>query len=337
MEMHQDKIAAEFLLGKLTEQERAAVERDFFRKTDVFENILIAENNLIDDYISERLSPADRALFENRLLINPIQQQRVEFAKTLLKYTSAVPVEESATPETTWSVIFTRFFFGQPMISYSLATVTLVFVAAAIFWWTSNDTRQSIGEDLVKVHTPSEGELKNAVSNPQIDQQVDAKPNDNSASLKDGTANAENMPKPREDQPSPKRDLTRPVKSQATISTIILTLGSTRSSETAKAFVLPDKISFVNLQLKFENGDFSSYFVVIETVDGQQIWTGKARNPSENNNGKTVTLTVPAHRLGRGDYIITLKGLTKEGTYESVADYSLTIGRRQMPSDPKEK
>ena len=82
----QEKLAEAFLLGKLAENEREDVERDFFAKPDVFENLLIAENSLTDAYVTSRMAEEDRRLFESRLLINPVQRQRAAFAEFLLDF-----------------------------------------------------------------------------------------------------------------------------------------------------------------------------------------------------------------------------------------------------------
>ncbi len=54
MKTEQNNLAAQFLLGKLTEEENIKIEEEFFGKNDHFENILIAENDLIDAYVNGR-------------------------------------------------------------------------------------------------------------------------------------------------------------------------------------------------------------------------------------------------------------------------------------------
>lgn len=323
MDRNQNELAAKFLLGKLTEEEQANIEKDFFQNTSSFENILIAENSLTDAYVSGRLSPEDRFLFERRLLINPRQQQRLAFAETLVRYASSRPIEDldPSTTGSTWSTAFARLFFVRPLLSYSFAA-SIVLIAIAAVWLTSTDSRLLTGESLAAANMPAEPEIKGPLSKAQTGDSESAKEVDSSLRGK-----PDNDDRPAKlGPPLPRTDMPRRRETSTIISTIVLPLGLTRSTESAKVFVVPEKTGLVNLRLKFENADFSSYFVVVETVDGQQVWKGKVIKSREL--GNTVTLTVPAKLLSKGDYIIALKGLTKAGAFESVGDYSFTVDRR---------
>lgn len=222
--------------------------------------------------------------------------------------------------------MFARLFSGRPLLSYSLAAAVVLFLAAALFWWTSNGSGRLSDENLAMTSTPAELEITNPVSNRQTEVQTSAMETEKNLSLVDKTGNVETTTKT--SPPPPKKDLSQPAKSRAIISTIILSLGSTRDAEAGRVFVLSKKTVLVNLKLQFESGHFASYFAVVETADGQQIWRGKVPGSKSNNNEITATLKVSAHRLSRGNYVVSLKGLTKTGVYEPVADYSFTVDRR---------
>lgn len=324
METDQNEKAVRFLLGKLTDEERADVEREFFHNTESFENILIAENSLTDAYVSKRLAPDDRLLFEKRLLINPRQRQRTAFAGTLVKYASQQPVDDvgMSTSESKFLTIFARLFSGRPLFSYSLAVAVFLLLLGAVFWWTSAGSRRLADDDLAKAPASTSGEMQDKGSNDKTAEQILSNGPDSRVPIKEMTPDTEHT------KPIPVKKPAQPEISRSLISTITLPLGSTRGAEGAKVFVVPEKTSLVNLKLGFESEHFSSYFVVVETVDGQQVWRGKVRKSSKNNSANTVALTVPARLLPRGDYIITLKGLAKGGAYDTVADYSFTIDRR---------
>ncbi len=323
----QDKLAEAFLLGKLSENERTEVERDFFNRPDVFEGLLIAENSLTDAYVTGRLSREDRRLFESTLLISPMQRQRAAFAETFVRYASQLPVADDVSPkaESTWLKSLQRLFLAGPRLSFSFAAAVLIVVTGAAFWWASSRDSRS-PENLAKFERPAASEIQNSVSGPITGAQTPPNPAANRASLTSNRSSVDS----RQDKASPvTRREPRPDPA-AIISTIVLSLGSTRGNDPAKSFAIPANTKRVNLRLKFDDGDFSSYFAVLETIDGQQIWGGKER-PSgvskEEGAYKTVTMSVPARLLKRGDYIVILKGLTKEGIYEPVGDYSFTIGR----------
>ncbi|MCY7346317.1 MAG: hypothetical protein LH614_08880, partial [Pyrinomonadaceae bacterium] len=324
MKTEQNNLAERFLLGKLTEAETIKIEEEYFGKNDHFENILIAENDLIDAYIKGGLSAEDKRLFENRLLLNSRQRQRVQFAETLVKYASGLPAAEdlnSAPAKSNWLSIFAQFFSAKPMLSYSFAVAVFIFFAGTIWLAVNNNSPQfPHNNELAGAPSTAETEIQKPASDAQFENQEPTNETiTESGTVKDKLSVAERSLKANPNQSVPKSRTEKPKKSAAAIfSTIILPLGLTRDGGMSKAFEIPAKANFVNLQLKFEEGDFASYFAVLETAEGRQIWSGKITKPAKNKNEKAVTATVPAHFLQKADYIITLKGLTKNGAYESV-------------------
>ena len=55
----------QYLLGDLPEAERVALEDAFLGDDQLFEQIEDAENDLVDDYVGERLGASERRLFES--------------------------------------------------------------------------------------------------------------------------------------------------------------------------------------------------------------------------------------------------------------------------------
>lgn len=341
MNSEQDELAAKFLLGKLTEEEQTRIEEDFFKDNPSFENILIAENELIDAYVTGNLSLNDRARFEERLLLNPQQKQRVEFAKTLIGYASISSLSSkdssSSATKPTFLTLISQFFFAKPMLSVSFAAFALFFFVGAI-WWTANNnlSRSPNMGELAKTQTPDKVEIQETLSEAKnenrqlenkVNTQIEAVNNNDSASLNlTKTKRNQFLPK---NQTHPKDQNATQKKSATIISTVILSLGATtRGSENAAAVEIPAKANLVNLHLKFDEGDFRSYYAVLETVEGQQLWSGKVFKSRKGRNEKSAILTVPARFLKKGDYILTLKGLNKNGIYESVADYSFNVARQ---------
>ena len=109
------------------------------------------------------------------------------------------------------------------------------------------------------------------------------------------------------------------------IYSLILSPGLTRDAGTRQRLTLPAKTDFVRMQLKFEQGGFSAYRAVLETVEGRQVWRSNRLKASKD--GKSVTLTIPSKLLKKSDYILLLKGITKDGVSENVEDYTFTIDR----------
>lgn len=84
-----------YLLGEGSELERARLEEVYFADDEAFEQVLIAEEELIDAYAHGELSAAESARFEERFLNSPKGRERVKFALELSDAISrARPAEE---------------------------------------------------------------------------------------------------------------------------------------------------------------------------------------------------------------------------------------------------
>jgi hypothetical protein len=75
--------ARRYLLGQGTEEERAALEQEYFHSDAAVDRVAAAEDDLIEDYLSGSLDAADRGLFEREYLSTPRHRQRVETIRQL--------------------------------------------------------------------------------------------------------------------------------------------------------------------------------------------------------------------------------------------------------------
>jgi len=323
----QYELAENFLLGKVADAQRSEIEIDFFQSASSFENILIAENALTDAYVAGRLSSDDRRLYEQRLLINPNQRERAAFAKTLIKYASSLPVETAVEPpRSNWAITLVRYLSGQPLASYSLGAAVFLILAGGAFCWTSKNFGPANG-DLAKNVTQPTSETRVPVpgNEPEVSSLLENR--NEGVSPTETNSEPERGSRPIKDRPSRQTKPAESITPSRMISTIILSLGSTRGAGTAKVYILPRRAASVRLQIPIESDGFPNYFAVVETIDGQQVWSGKLSD-RRSKDAQSVTVTVPGARLKSGDYIVTLKGSTNGTSYETIGEYSFSVERR---------
>jgi hypothetical protein len=72
-----------YLLGLLPDEERDALEADYFTADDSFERLLAAEDDLFDDYAAGRMPPAEQAAFRRRYLSTREGLGRLTIAQAL--------------------------------------------------------------------------------------------------------------------------------------------------------------------------------------------------------------------------------------------------------------
>lgn len=82
----------EYLLGTLAEEERDALEKEYFAAEAGLDRVAEAEDEMIEDYLDGRLSEEDRASFEDEYLASPAHRVRVETVRRLTERAKARPL-----------------------------------------------------------------------------------------------------------------------------------------------------------------------------------------------------------------------------------------------------
>jgi len=75
-----------YLLDESDEAEKEALERAYLSQGDILDSFIAAEQELIEDYLDDRLDPERRGRFENRYLASPVHRRRLEIARALGSY-----------------------------------------------------------------------------------------------------------------------------------------------------------------------------------------------------------------------------------------------------------
>jgi hypothetical protein len=135
----------QYLLGQLPTEESSQIEERLLTDAAFYEELLIAEDELVDDYLAGELSDSDRKSCETLFLLTPERQQKIRFALTLKKYVNAVgqtqPGESIAIDEISKDAdevpdrspkkrpFLSLLPFGNPIVSYSFAAAVLLIVA----------------------------------------------------------------------------------------------------------------------------------------------------------------------------------------------------------------
>lgn len=179
----QQQTIREYLLGRIAVEEREKLEEQLLIDTELYEELLVSEDELVDEYLRDDLSGADREDFESHFFAAPEHQEKVRFARAFRKYVAVsaaaavsadVGVADQLAVKPDFSDLppkrglFSSFLpFQNPIVSYS-ALAALVLMLTGIGWvaWKnlSNPASTGQGEILAVTLTPgfqrSEGETK---------------------------------------------------------------------------------------------------------------------------------------------------------------------------------
>lgn len=73
-----------YFLGNLPAEQEQKLEEQFFADDQLFDQMQSIKEQLIDNYLHQKLSKEDLALFERNFLSSPPQRKQVEFARSLM-------------------------------------------------------------------------------------------------------------------------------------------------------------------------------------------------------------------------------------------------------------
>jgi hypothetical protein len=120
--------ARRYLLGEANDEERMRVERQYFADAGALERMEAAEEELIEDYVADRLSSEQRAQFERAFLSVPHRRARVATIRALMRAASAdarVPADNRSAPARAQPPLLRRL---------SLAAAAILLIAAGTWW-----------------------------------------------------------------------------------------------------------------------------------------------------------------------------------------------------------
>lgn len=295
--LEKEELLIRYLLGKASEAEQEEIEAKFFADNDLFEQMIVVENDLIDSFIRGSLTADEEELFKTQYFTTETRSNRVNVSKAFisvatesrLKDASEKKLETEKRPWIAW--------LQQPIGGFAWARVgmAVLFIAVSLFggYFLWRYGKQE--NEIVKTPVPSPMPLSSPTpvlvkTNPTPPQ----------------PSNEENKNTP--EKGTPKQE---PLKS--VIATLVLSGGAVRGGSSSSMLTINDSTSRVNIKIKINNTPYASYQGIIKRVAGEEIWRGNLSRK-----GSSVEVTISAQKFSQGDYIITVEGTTTEGTTENV-------------------
>lgn len=151
-----DALLRRFLLGQTNDDERQLIETLFITDPVLKERILLAEQDLIEDYIEDCLDTDDRKSFLSQYAQSSADQRKLRIMQTLkdraAREANAQPVSPSGM--SFWHRLFAGFNL-KPVFVIPIAAASMIAIAIAIFW-VNRKPEQESKEYLVKQYELSQ-------------------------------------------------------------------------------------------------------------------------------------------------------------------------------------
>ena len=123
--------ARRYLLGTLTEEDAATVEQEYFNDPEALERLAATEDELIEDYLDNRLPPDEREQFERAYLAAPHHRRRVETIRQLRVAACRIGSGKAVTPVAA----------PTTLVRWLAAAAALVLAATAGVWFARSGDR----------------------------------------------------------------------------------------------------------------------------------------------------------------------------------------------------
>lgn len=323
-------------MGGLSEKERTSLEERFFADDAKFEELEIAEGELIDRYVRSELPATDQQQFEKMLRTSPRLVERVEFAKILARRVTS-RVTEQDDPEPTpvvevktkkdkeekrpWRNFFGPTFDLSPAMRVAFVSplaLLLLMSVALVFVWTR---LQAQSERLA-----AEQQRLNQLETRLAEQK--AKSEQFEAAITQNNLEKQEQDKLLADYEQQLAQLRR--ESPASIVPFFLSPGSaTRGGgNVEKTILIPPGAQHIELRLNVENGNYSLYQASLQNIDRKPIAGQQRLKPVRRGQNKVIPFRVAARLLAPGSYYVHVDGLTGSGESEDFNDYPFRVTSR---------
>ena len=149
----------QYLLGNLPEAAREQLERRVLNEPELSDELLAAEDQLIDQYIDNKLDVHDRQRFETYFLLPRERQNKLQFGRTLREYLDSLPL---VTQSKNRSLAYFLWLARRPVLVASLVVAICLGLLGA--FWVVRNTRmgtKAIGKTLALTLAPGSSRAVN--------------------------------------------------------------------------------------------------------------------------------------------------------------------------------
>ncbi|HKX29391.1 MAG TPA: hypothetical protein VJ302_16965 [Blastocatellia bacterium] len=320
-----------YLLGELSPEEQLEVEAGYFANPESFDRLRAVEFDLIEGYVTGKLSVADRGRFEICYLTSPVRRERVEFFDTLaqsiplradlpspefLSVPVVLPESNDPDPGVSWWQALWAFFQG-PRLALTLAgTAAVVFLTVSAIWQASETVR------LRRQLALTEAARLNLQERAQdLNRLIEAEQARNGELAQE----LQNLrPKPETASAVAPRPLPAAISFAWTLSGL-RDIESTGSSP--RILRIPPGTELVELNFNLPGTRFAYYRLALQTLSGEELWSRNRLVANQTRSTGFLVLKVPAEQLQKGPYILALTGIDPGKDGVGIGEFYIEVDR----------
>ena len=275
-----------YLLGELRGEERERLEERYITDHEYREEVLMIENELIEEYLAGLLPDEEKERFTTHYLSTPRQIQKLKIAKAFNRHFSAKEVAPQPVREPPYRAKNEGGgFLRFRRFGNPLAALSLAALLLIIS-----------GISWVAVERwRQQGQL-----------------GQRQGGGRDFRQELGRLNNPR--SPFGPADFT------LTLSPVAI-----RGAGEMPRVTLPAHSGVAEVLLILPADEYESYRALLRREKDSETYVINGLKAKATDSGKVVSVKIPAEMLTRGDYLSEISGVTPEGAFEGVADYSFRI------------
>lgn len=153
-----DALLRKFLLGKVDNEEQVRIESLFLIHPEAKQRVLDAEQDLIEDYLENSLTPSDSEIFLSVFAQTAAQRRRLRIKKLIKEWA----LVEAALPQSVAVDIagpseFLKRLLFRPVLFVPVSVTIAVVVVIAVVWLSSGmrQERLAVEQELARLNAPT--------------------------------------------------------------------------------------------------------------------------------------------------------------------------------------
>jgi len=278
-----------YLLGSAPEDERESVEQALLADENLYEELLVIEDELIDQYVWGQLPEPGRTSFLQYLDALPDHKERLEFAQALRAHSLGSRAEASVATAGSRGTPEEGFGFRVPAL-FLAAAVLLIMLGGVWSLATISALRNEVRTNQTELERSREGVAESRLSSDPVGR---------------GAPGTGSIPS----------------------RSFLLRAGTFRSGGTTQVLPMPQEPALVEIRLDLGVADYESYRAVFHDAQSAELMSVSQLGARVQENEILVAFSVSSERFTTGDYYISLSGVIEGGELEPVARYDFRISR----------
>ncbi|HQU82944.1 MAG TPA: hypothetical protein PKY59_07470 [Pyrinomonadaceae bacterium] len=298
-------------MGELSEIEAESFEEECSLNEELFEEVRLCESELIDDYLSYRLSANERKSFENNYLTTETRREKLESARIF--YTGIK--EQNSKRKTNDRHDILGILENQLMWRFALGGLLVLILLSAFFYVFK---RKDNSSEIAKVSEPQENfTYKANRAEPNINENLPNQNNPTASITNEKQPKIAVVPKVSNQNKSASSVETKVIKGEKTARFVLMP--ENLRSEGEQFIEFTEKTTKVSLKLELprESEKYESYQVTLKNAEGETI--------TKQIDLKNPKITLAAETLKKQTYVLFLEGKNTKKEPEPITEFTFRV------------